>query len=156
MDVTLVFWNLSPLLLVLVALHQRWRIAAVGQSAWKGGGFGMFSDIHRNHFIAVVWVADPAGTLIQLRVDAKGFGNRPAFVPTKKNAIQWAREIASGHWERVADTARPRSPHSASQELILLRVSVHHVQVDFDAVRGIYTSIEKGRHILLVGEQQAA
>lgn len=42
------FWRraaLAPTCLLLVAGLQVWRVQASGQSAWKGGGFGMFSTV---------------------------------------------------------------------------------------------------------------
>jgi hypothetical protein len=40
---------LVPICLCLVAGGHAWRVHAHGQTAWKGGGFGMFSTVDSEH-----------------------------------------------------------------------------------------------------------
>jgi hypothetical protein len=61
------FWRrvgLAPVCLLLVAGLHLYRVHARGQSAWKGGGFGMFStvDAPRARFLRV-YAVTPEGRL---------------------------------------------------------------------------------------------
>lgn len=52
---------LVPFLLIAVASTQLGRVFFFGQSRWRGGGFGMYSEFHPN--LTQVWLVEcgPAG-----------------------------------------------------------------------------------------------
>src|SRR5688572_14045580 len=51
-----------PFLLVAIASTQLGRVFFSGQSRWRGGGFGMYSEFHPN--LTQVWLVerDPTGS----------------------------------------------------------------------------------------------
>jgi len=46
-----------PALLVVVAVHQFYRVHAEGLSSWRGGGFGMYAGFHPRQHDLWVYVA---------------------------------------------------------------------------------------------------
>ena len=141
---------LPVLCLVAIALHHRWRIHAIGQSAWKGGGFGMFSDVPRHHMLALMRTTDSSGIPIELRIDAKTYEAKVTVLPTGENALQWARQIAAGQWQRVGNLARPYTPGCGIPPLALERISVHHLELDFDGSIGRYQAAERHAYSLVL------
>lgn len=45
----------APLLLVLVAAHQYYRVHSANWNSWRGGGFGMYAGFHPAHSEAWLW-----------------------------------------------------------------------------------------------------
>jgi hypothetical protein len=82
-----------PLLMLLVALHQFFMVYRHHLSRWKGGGFGMYSEIHpmeREVWIGrkdSMWLAtDPRITTREVANKA----NRIRYMPNEKKLLQFA------------------------------------------------------------------
>src|SRR3954463_2551325 len=110
-------WSIPLILLVAVALHQRWRVWTVGQNPWKGGGFAMFVDAHRTFDITEIHIED-AGHTTWLQIIGDHYPRRKAVtVPTRKNMLAWARWVAGAHWVQSGGAASLRSAGHGSAAL---------------------------------------
>jgi hypothetical protein len=138
---TMVWW-IPALLLVLVAMHQRWRMASVHQSAWKGGGFGMFSDIQRCSVAAVAWVREDDYRLTPLRLDPSAPLAKVTHIPTARNIRQWGEELAAVQWQRCGQTAHELAPGSGDEAALLEKITLHRLEIDFDGRHGMYAATE--------------
>ena len=49
-----------PLILIAVALVQMVRVFTAGQSRWRGGGFGMYAELHPN--ATQIWLFESGST----------------------------------------------------------------------------------------------
>ena len=141
-------WWIPSLLLVAVAFHHRWKVHSVQQSAWQGGGFGMFSDIERNSFAAVLWVIDDDGREVPIRVDPSVTSTVISRIPTAANILRWGREVIRGEWQRCGDLAYPRPTYSTASPLAIRKMTLHYLCVTFEARRGLYTAEER-RHFAI-------
>ena len=62
---------IPAMILVLVGLHQAYAHSANQLSAWKGGGFGMFSGVDRDYYrVFRAQVTDQAGNKVNLDMDS--------------------------------------------------------------------------------------
>ena len=138
-------WTLEQLLLrapvglmLIIFVHQRWRVSALGQNPWKGGGFGMFSDIYRNSVVPQIWISNEAGEQVALKPDAVPWTSRVNSIPSRRNLEQWANELIRARWRRTANAAQ-RVPESLPDEgAIAVRVSLLHLVIGFDAKSGCH------------------
>jgi hypothetical protein len=137
-------WWIPGALLLAVALHQRWRVHSVGQSAWKGGGFGMFSDLHHNSIAAVLWTRNEAGLEVALRIDPTVSRSLMSRIPTSGNILRWGREIMRGRWQRCGGLACVQPLYSTERPVTIARVTLQHLWITFDGRRGVYTAEERG------------
>ena len=135
-------WLIPSAILLLVAIHQRWRMYSVRQSAWKGGGFGMFSDIQRTSVAAVVWALEDGYRSTPLRLDPSGSVAKATHVPTARNIRQWGEELVALRWQRCGENAHEVAYCSDSDGLTLTQVTLHHLFIDFDGRNGVYTATE--------------
>jgi hypothetical protein len=128
------------LLLLAVAIHQRCRVHRAHQSVWKGGGFGMFSDVDRTSVITVLWVRDSKGALERVPLESAAWLAKVSVIPTVRNMCEWGREISRGRWQRCGDFAHELSDLSAVVPLDVAKVTVHHLWMDFNVRTGEYTA----------------
>jgi hypothetical protein len=133
-------WIVPILLLILVALHQRWRVATTGQTAWKGGGFGMFSTIPNTIVIAEAAVDAGAGDVAHLRFDIDPSASQVRAVPTEQNLQAWARAVYLVDWERCGQSLHRRSANSRQPRLTILSVTVSRIRMAFHGRSGTYTA----------------
>jgi hypothetical protein len=124
-------------LLVAVALHQRRRMHTHDQNAWKGGGFGMFSDIHTGSVTALLSTADAAGVARDLFLELPA-GARPSIVPTERNLRSWADEIITSRWTDHGGRAVLDREGDANKSLTVRRVIVRFARLDFDRRTGTH------------------
>lgn len=102
-------------LLVAVALHQQYLVHTQDLTAWKGGGFGMFStvdELHRRMVFAYL-LTEAGEVAVPLDSHQDAFGRlywRTAALPHGDHAGRLAREVARRDWFTVVDDALPESP----------------------------------------------
>ena len=142
MAITLLKW-LPALALLIVAAHQRIMVYYKHQSAWKGGGFGMFSEINRHSVVATLIVKEAQGE-IALRVDQRHRWD-PGAAPTPENLLRWGKEILLLKWTRVGNHADIYPSPSPEPPLHVLRVTIQHFEIDLDLKLGEYSSVLSGR-----------
>ena len=96
---------LPPLLLVVVALGQVTLAKTVGLTAWKGGGFGMFSTLDHGAYrgvVATIEAPDRSETL-EMPPSLEELAARAAACPS-----DWLlRELARGIVSRERRYERP-------------------------------------------------
>jgi hypothetical protein len=132
--------TLAPVvLMVLVFLHQRWRMYTVHQNPWKGGGFGMFSDLYRNSVVPTLWVSGAAMEQVPLRLESTEWMSRVNAVPSRRNIHRWGDELLRGRWRCCGDRVHPLPAFSSERPLIVSRVSLVHLVVSFDAASGLHS-----------------
>jgi hypothetical protein len=146
-------WIVPILLLILVALHQRWRVATTGQTAWKGGGFGMFSTIPNTIVIADATVDAGAGSVRRLRFDIDSSGSQMRAVPTEEHLRAWARAVYLAEWEQCGQSIHRRSPNSRQPPLTILAVTVSRIRMAFHCQTGAYTASPDATATVLPGDQ---
>jgi protein-disulfide isomerase len=126
-------------LLLVVVVHHRWRVRKHGQSSWKGGGFGMFSDLHRSASTAVLSVRETQGDPEQLRIDTSDWMTRHNVIPNGVNLRRWGEQILQGRWMRSGARALPLQPGHDARALDIEAVTLKHLAIDFDRRTGTYT-----------------
>lgn len=94
---------LPTLLLALVALNQMRLARTTDLTAWKGGGFGMFSTIDRPRARQIRCHLVGGNTDIPLAIpaDLKQLEESAKNLPTEKNLIRLGREIAATVEDRL-------------------------------------------------------
>lgn len=137
-------WYIPLCLLLVVAFHQRWRVRTIGQSVWKGGGFGMFSDIEASFLVTEIEVQADGGGSVYLRIP-RSFSGDIAKVPTKRQLYAFARRVAEQRWRQVGGRAQLQEITSAMSSLNVLSVTVRHFVLDFDARAGTYQALSGPR-----------
>lgn len=123
--------------MLLIALHHRERVIRIGQSAWKGGGFAMFSVPNRQIVVrGELWVREDRA-LRPLRVD--GLNPYPiSVVPSEKNLQRLCRAILGRQWRRDGVRAVPLTRAASDTTLDVAKVTVTCIRIDFEAATGIY------------------
>lgn len=142
---------IPAIVLLVVAIYQRLRVRSVHQSAWKGGGFGMFSDIHRNSIAAVIWARANDGQSEPLTIDPSPLFSKPSIVPTARNIQSWGRELVRAKWQRCGRRAHAFMPYGDGVPLAVLKVTLSHLRIDFDARSGTYTTSGVQTHTVHAG-----
>jgi hypothetical protein len=138
-------WLVPPIVLVAVAAVQRWRMWRHRQSAWKGGGFGMFSEINRNSVAVILSTIGADGTVHDLRVDP---GIPPSITcPTDAYLKRWGEDVARGEWLKCGAFAHLRPWYSTTSAEAIARVRITRLWLDFDARTGLYRAEERGTWI---------
>jgi hypothetical protein len=89
-----------PFVLVAVALVQIVRAHVVGQSAWKGGGFGMFSTVDSSgaRFFRAYLIKDGLQLAVPIPDRLEDLVHRTKIVPTDENLQLIADELATEQW----------------------------------------------------------
>lgn len=91
---------LAPICLCLVACLHLWRVTTVGQTPWKGGGFGMFSTIDVEHarFVRayLLTVGGERPVMIPQDLEKKVAELRAA--PNKQGLEELADRLAQRQW----------------------------------------------------------
>ena len=101
-------WLVAPVLLVVVASVQWWRVAQLDQTTWRGVGFGMFAsfDDEANRRVRVEVELDgrrlPAGVPAERRRAA----DRLRTVPSTAATRRLAESLAQEPWRVVDGVAR--------------------------------------------------
>jgi len=142
-------WAIPLIILVLVAIHHRWRVRRHSQSSWKGGGFAMFTEIERNSDLTELSVKTTGGSPASLRViEQKLTPSRlqARTIPAAKNWFAWGREIFLRHWMRCGDGAYPLMWSEGRDEIEIEQVTVRHRYLDFDGTDGVYSAKEMARY----------
>jgi hypothetical protein len=127
---------LPALLLVLTALHHRWRTRTVRQSAWKGGGFAMFSDMVRTALIPEL-IFQVQGESRRVRIPPPEQYDIVTIIPTISRIDSFRRDLARQMWRLCGDSAHPVDGAPTGMEVT--DVCIQHVWVDFDCRTGIYS-----------------
>jgi hypothetical protein len=138
------FWWVPSAVLLAVASHHRWRVHSIRQSAWKGGGFGMFSEIQRSSIAVVLWVIDGNGDEVPIKIDPSQSQTVMSVIPTPENLLRWGRAVVQSKWQRCGDFAHTRPQYSGAMPLRITKVTLRHLRVNFDSCRGAYTVEECG------------
>jgi hypothetical protein len=117
--------GLPALLLVSVALLQIALAHTAGLSAWKGGGFGMFSTTDRaeGRYLRVFVRAPGRHEELRLAPELRDPATRAAVLPTPARLERFARDV--GRHERRA--GRPAST---------VRVEVWRAEFDAETLIG--------------------
>lgn len=130
-----------PVFLMLgVFVVHRLRVARLGQSAWKGGGFGMFSDVRRTSVTASATFVDEDGAEVSLRLPPCGPGDRAVQIPSPENVRRWAERLVDSEWQRCGDVAHLVNSHALVRPLQLTKVTAVVRRLDFDGTIGAYSS----------------
>lgn len=124
-------------LLLAVAVHQRWRVSRYGQSAWKGGGFGMFSDLHTGSVTALLRTTGSANEVAEFLV-VFPWDMRASVIPTEANLRLTAQEILHNRWTGVGRRAAPCRESERDNALVLSSVTVRYARIDFDRQTGAH------------------
>jgi hypothetical protein len=132
-------WTIPLLVMLSVALHQRWRVRRYGQSVWKGGGFGMFADIEGSAILTYIEIMDRDQKPIILGTPP-GLAGDLERCPTEKNIFAYARSIAERPWIQAGAIAVPRETLAPLPPLSPTAVIVTHFRLSFDARTGQYRS----------------
>lgn len=144
----MLWWVATPVLLVAVAIHHLWRVRSIDQSAWKGGGFGMFSEPPRCSLATTLWIATPEGAVESIDVDPQSVSLRLLWVPSERSVRRWANAVAIGKWVRAGEWAQRCSATGTESPLNIQSVCVRHLRLDFDGRVGAYTARELKRYVL--------
>jgi hypothetical protein len=139
-------WLIPPALLLLVFAHQRWRVLTRRQTAWKGGGFGMFSDIDRSAIAATVTVHDGDKGTRMLRLPASAPTARVSAIPTEPNIRAWGKELLARPWEACGDAAHEWQMLSTTEPVRVEAVTLRWIWVEFDRRTGEYSGSELASH----------
>jgi len=87
---TLVLKSITPLVLLIVASIQVYLTSTTSLTAWKGGGFGMFSTIYQRE--PKHWIHTSTGTFFTYEVvDLELHYAKARAMPTKKHLVSLAR-----------------------------------------------------------------
>lgn len=133
---------IAPVILVAVAMHQRWRMRALRQSAWKGGGFGMFSDIQRSYASSTLVCEEPGGPK-ERTVDPSSADALVSRIPSEDHMKRYARSLSQRLWQGSGHAgARPTPLYMEGPSLNVTGVRVRHRWIDFDGETGHYTGVD--------------
>lgn len=147
-------WVVPILLLILVAIHQRCRVATIGQTAWKGGGFGMFSTIPNTIIAAEAAVDTGRGGIARFRFDVDTSGSKICAMPTEQNLRAWARALYLSEWEQCSQSIHRRSPYSRQAPISILGVTVSRTPIAFHCQTGAYAATIETTVTVLPGDQR--
>ena len=95
-----------PCLLVLVAMHQFYRVQAEGLSSWRGGGFGMYAGFHPRH--NEIWLirTDSGASTRYVKhggtQDHRRAALRPALTYVNESTLRRARNQLPGDEQAVS------------------------------------------------------
>jgi hypothetical protein len=129
--------------LLTIAIHHRWRVSKGFQTVWKGGGFGMFSDIPEFAVLAEVSVRH--GTELKWMVVNLNAAPLLAYsYPSESGLRALAVEMASRAWQGGGDSAVTWDGSGAGMRLPVCSVRLTRVRVDFDAATGTYRGTPDG------------
>ena len=142
---------IAPALLSFTALVQRYQAEVHGLNPWKGGGFGMFADIHRTEYrslrVTLIDFRRQGGQNVgyRMRRVPKRFEQQAIAVrtlPTEERARNFARRLLAAPWLLAPAAERGRAPtpylkedrlrHEPGQALRLQAVKIEVVGYDFD------------------------
>jgi hypothetical protein len=103
------FWRrviLAPACLLLVAGLQVVRVHQFGQSAWKGGGFGMFStvDAPQARFLRLFVVTERGRVPVEAPAKLQKLISELRTAPSQRRAQELAAQLAKESW--IDDEAR--------------------------------------------------
>ena len=113
----------APLLLVLVASHQFYRVHADGLNSWRGGGFGMHGGYHPTHN-DLWWIDTETGVAFRY-ASGKGMATQDGRLPEVRPFLTWVNE------EDL------QTYHRALPEPIRNRTRIEVLQLDFDPETGV-------------------
>jgi hypothetical protein len=130
-------WIIPILALVAVFFYQRSRVRHARQTVWKGGGFGMFSDINKNLILTEICLHRRSTENEVLRVlEGAGPGTKVAAVPVEKNFLEWGRFVLKQKWLKNGSVAVRHHPGWPGIPSIAESVTIVHATLDFDGRTG--------------------
>jgi hypothetical protein len=135
--------DIGVVALVGMAIHHRWRVYMGLQTVWKGGGFGMFSDIRE--FAVLAEVSVRRGN--ELRWAVVNPSAAPLLAhsyPSESHLRALAVEMASRAWQAVGDSVVAWDGSGAGMRLPVGSVRLTRVRLDFDAATGTYRGAPDG------------
>lgn len=136
-------WSLPVLLLITVALIHRVRVHVRGQSAWKGGGFGMFSEIPHTAVVPVLWRVKTDQSVEEIPIDPSPPWSRESVLPTRKALEGVGASLLKREWQRCGRTAHEwRAPASEGERFRADGVILRVLRIAFDGRAGSYRSVE--------------
>jgi hypothetical protein len=101
---------LSPLLLVVVALHQIYLTRAQNLSPWKGGGFGMFSstELGSARYVRVYVSAPDRSEELQIPESLEDLAAKGAILPSDSMLQNLAKGVVrrEERYERPVESVR--------------------------------------------------
>jgi hypothetical protein len=120
---------IAPLCLCLVAGLHFARVVRLGQTPWKGGGFGMFStvDSEAARYLRCYLVTDEGKPLpVDVPGFLEGFETALRVAPQSQRAEELAARLAELHWHRSESSNRLTGTVSPAD---------HEPAIPFQAVR---------------------
>lgn len=92
--------GLAPALLAAVAASQLFLAHAHGMSAWKGGGFGMFStvDSPAGRFYRIALLTESGEVRVALPAGLEPVAAKARTLPTPQRLRRVATVLAAGRW----------------------------------------------------------
>ena len=142
-------WELPSLVMVAVAIHHRWRMHTCGQSAWKGGGFAMFSTARCHVLNMWLWhVSHDRCEMVAVPDNRSHLRNQAVYVPTPRNIRRLAVGLLDGAWLRLGSVAILCPPSEMRERAEMAAALIQHRTVDFDMTSGTYRSVEGHRVVV--------
>lgn len=123
-------WLVAPLLLVVVAVVQWWRVAEYDQSSWSGVGFGMFATFGEqgNRRVRVDVTVDgttlPALAVADIAAELDHLRTVPSAAATRHAAARLAELRWSRH--RQGFVPDPAGGKASRVVVTVLGVAVRH------------------------------
>jgi hypothetical protein len=138
-------WYLPLILLVCVALHQRWRVRYLGQSSWLGGGFAMFSEMRPHRLITELWFQGKNGKLTSLQATVQN--DNPLLrmveaIPTRAHLEVWAKSVFETAWQQCGEIAHVPFRIQVIDPLPVSKVTLRLRKMEFDGIAGIHRGID--------------
>jgi hypothetical protein len=133
-------WIVPIVVMVAIAVIQRWRLRHRRQSVWKGGGFGMFADIPRHSISVTIEALLHSSTPSRLAAEPSPLESRVAIMPTRSNLHRWAVQLFSAGWASCAGGAVRVAAGDGLTPIRVGAVEVTLLRMDFDGTTGTYRS----------------
>ena len=91
---------LVPICLCVIAVGHAYRVFACGQTAWKGGGFGMFStvDAENARYVKIYLTTDQGEVPVELPSELRKPAAELRAAPNQSSTDALARRLAKLNW----------------------------------------------------------
>jgi hypothetical protein len=137
------FWWLPVVLLVVIALIQRIRVHLWGQSAWKGGGFAMFSEIPHTAVLPILCRVKAGEIVERIPIAPSHMRSKESIMPSKRALERLGTNLLRRDWQRCGTTAHEWFEASpGSERLKPDGVIVRTLRVGFDGRTGTYVAVQ--------------
>jgi hypothetical protein len=104
--------GLAPVLLVLTALLQVYRVDEQNLHPWKGGGFGMFAVAPRHRALRIIPIdKDGVGYVTPVPTRYRADEDRMLFLPTEARLRRFARTLLGEDWRLIGQELEAGKQH---------------------------------------------